>query len=203
MVTRAEDYPYSSHRAYLGIEPAGIVDVDPVLRLFGAKREIAQKEFDKYVRATRHDEHYDEFDSADDGRILGSEEFVDSAIHRVGQTGRAQRPTDGRIGKPSEDFNAEALIAAVEAVLGVASGDFCGSTRSARAVAAKEALIVAGRQLGATVRELSEITGINSSNISRRYDAAMKRSRPQVELYDPVARIKDEYKGKIIAVAQA
>ncbi len=30
MVTRPEDYEYSSHRAYLGMEPAGIVDVDPV-----------------------------------------------------------------------------------------------------------------------------------------------------------------------------
>lgn len=39
MVTRPEDYEYSSHRAYLGMEPAGIVDVDPVLRHFGARKK--------------------------------------------------------------------------------------------------------------------------------------------------------------------
>src|SRR3989442_8289098 len=36
MVNQPEDYKYSSHRAYLGMEPPGMVDVDPVLRHFGA-----------------------------------------------------------------------------------------------------------------------------------------------------------------------
>src|SRR5436305_4030184 len=51
MVARAEDYPYSSQRAYLGIEPEGIVDADPVLRLFGPKRKIAREQFAQYVTA--------------------------------------------------------------------------------------------------------------------------------------------------------
>ena len=42
IVTRPEDYKYSTHRAYLGLEPAGIVDVDPVLRHFGASKEVAR-----------------------------------------------------------------------------------------------------------------------------------------------------------------
>jgi hypothetical protein len=62
----------------------------------------------------------------------------------------------------------------VEAVYGISTDDFRGSTKSARVTAAKEILIVAGRRLGAAVRELSEITGINSSNVSRRYDRGGK-----------------------------
>src|SRR5438094_8775641 len=38
MVGRPEEYQYSGHRAYLGLEPATIVDVDPVLRHFGVKK---------------------------------------------------------------------------------------------------------------------------------------------------------------------
>lgn len=43
MTAQPEDYPYGSHRAYLGVEPVGIVDVDPVLRLFGAKKGGARE----------------------------------------------------------------------------------------------------------------------------------------------------------------
>ena len=43
MVDSASEYPYSSHGAYMGLEPPGIVDVDPVLRLFGRKKEAARE----------------------------------------------------------------------------------------------------------------------------------------------------------------
>jgi len=51
IVTRPEDYKYSSHRAYLGLEAAGIVDVDPVLRHFGASQEVARDRYRKFVAA--------------------------------------------------------------------------------------------------------------------------------------------------------
>jgi hypothetical protein len=164
-----------------------------VLRLFGAKREAAHRHFDRYVSQAANDREYTEFELAEDGRILGSEEFVDATIHRVGETGKAQRPTDGRLSQMPTDFDGEALISAVESVCRMTSEEFCSSLRSARSTAVKEALIVAGRQLGATVTELAKLTGINSSNISPRYAAAMSRRQPQSELYDPVARIVDAY----------
>jgi REP element-mobilizing transposase RayT len=179
MVPRPEDHPYSSHRAYLGLEPPGMVDVDPVLRLFAARRNVARKEFQLYVRAGMNDRSIEEFHLAEDGRILGSEEFVDSAIHRVGQTGRSQRPTDGRVRNINTGFNAKALISAVESVCGVSCHAFYGSTRSATATATKEALIVAGRRLGATVAQLAEITGMNSStsaDMTPRPDNALRNS---------------------------
>lgn len=42
-MNQPEDYEYSSHRAYLGMELAGMVDVDPVLRHFGAKKSVASE----------------------------------------------------------------------------------------------------------------------------------------------------------------
>src|SRR6185369_3269792 len=42
MVDQPEEYPYSGHRSYLGLEPGFLVDVDPVLRHFGTKRAQAR-----------------------------------------------------------------------------------------------------------------------------------------------------------------
>src|SRR5437660_5689124 len=42
MVELPEQYQYSGHRAYLGLAPAGVLDVDPVLRHFGAKKTLAR-----------------------------------------------------------------------------------------------------------------------------------------------------------------
>jgi putative transposase len=194
MVANAQEYPYSSHRAYVGLDNAGIVDVDPVLRLFAAKRQIARLEFQKYVQLGINDRSIKEFHFEEDRRILGSEEFVDSTIHRIGDTGRAQRPADGRLRDQTTEVETSALVSAVELVCGLPVASFYGSTRSARATAAKEALIVAGRRLGATVAQLAELTGINSSNVSRRYDAATRARPSQPGLYDPIARILDAYK---------
>ena len=169
------------------------MDVDPVLRLFGAKRDVARERFARYIAMGAGEGYREDLCSAEGG-VLGSEEFVDAAIHRIGETGRPYRPTDGRLGNVSGKFNPEALIAAVEAVCGVPVESFRGPARSARATAAKEALIVAGRRLGATVNELSQITGLDTSNISRRYAAALSRQRVQHELYDPTERIIEAYK---------
>ena len=75
IVTRPEGYKYSSHRAYLGLEPAGIVDVEPVLRHFGVSQEVARDRYRKFVAAGIKLGHGAEFYAADEGRILGSEEY--------------------------------------------------------------------------------------------------------------------------------
>ena len=59
----------------------------------------------------------EEFYLADQGRILGTEEFVDATIHRIGETTRVVRRAE-----LNEKFNAEALI---EAVVHVNRGQAC------------------------------------------------------------------------------
>jgi len=91
IVKRPEQYVYSGHGAYLGLEPAGILDVDPVLRHFGAKRKMARRAYREFVAAGMKLGHQDEYYLADEGRILGSEEFVDATIHRIGETALPRR----------------------------------------------------------------------------------------------------------------
>ena len=81
IVRKPEEYQYSSHRAYLGLAPAGIVDIDPVLRHFGAKREVARERYRQFVAAGIRHGRREEFYATEDGRFLGTQEFVDATIH--------------------------------------------------------------------------------------------------------------------------
>src|SRR5437773_4061213 len=91
MVNSPELYKYSGHRAYLGLEPAGIVNIDPVLRHFGTQKRLAREAYEQFVAAGIRLGHHEEFYLADQGRILGTEEFIDATIHRIGETGRIVR----------------------------------------------------------------------------------------------------------------
>ena len=172
MVTMPEEYPYSSHRAYLGLQPDDLTAVDPVIRLFGSKRESAIEHFKTYVLAETGLVASEAFDSPAEGYILGSDEFVDSTIHRIGDTPRRRSEHRKDRGKP---FDAAVLISAVATVLGLSEDKFCGPEKSAKAVLAKEVLILIARERGAAGTELSLIAGLDTSNISRRHDAAREK----------------------------
>ena len=172
MVTMPEEYPYSSHRAYLGLQPDDLTAVDPVIRLFGSKRESAIEHFKTYVLAETGLVASEAFDSPAEGYILGSDEFVDSTIHRIGDTPRRRSEHRKDRGKP---FDAAVLISAVATVFGLSEDKFCGPEKSAKAVLAKEVLILIARERGAAGTELSLIAGLDTSNISRRHDAAREK----------------------------
>jgi REP element-mobilizing transposase RayT len=168
MVQRPEQYQHSGHRAYLGLDAAGIVDVNAVLRHFGAKKAVAREAYRQFVDAGIGHGHQAEFYLAESGQILGTDEFVDATIHRIGEPASAFRnQTAG-----SREFNALALMQAVSEICEVRSAEFCGSGKGARAVMAKEMLAFIGCQEGASLKRLSEVTGMNSSTVSRRCDAA-------------------------------
>ena len=198
MVRKAEKYPYSSQRAYLGLEAVGVVDVDPVLRLFGARKNKARENFARYVGAGAKLGHQEEFYKTGEGGILGSDEFVDEAIHRLGETnGKMMR----RQGANTPEFNAKALIGIVENLLETKLVSFYGSGKGARSVFAKELLIVTGRQVGATVTTLSELTGLDPSTVSRRHDAARLRMHNNEDLQALTRKVLEQWLR--IAILQA
>lgn len=185
MVEFPEDYPYSSHRAYMDLEPAGIVDVDPVLRHFGPRRAVARQRFAKHVAGGMNLGHLEELYQAPDG-VLGTEEFVDSLIHRIGDCVPRGTPKIEEL-----EFDAEALIKAVEAASGIPRQEFCGKGKGARVVAAKETLILCGRRLGASVVDLSRLLALDTANVSRRHNSCLTRLKEDERLAD-TARLTTE-----------
>ena len=192
IVNQPEDYEYSSHRAYLGMEPPGMVDVDPVLRHFGVKRRIATERYRQFVSAGMKQGHREEFYAADEGRILGTDEFVDATIHRIGEAKRG--PWGPKNATTACEFRSDRLIAAVEKICRVSREEFCGRSKSAAAVTAKEMLILIGLQLGASRRMLTEITGISSSAVSRRCDAVRIKVQKDARIRGLAADVSKQYR---------
>jgi putative transposase len=200
IVSQPEEYEYSSHRAYLGMAPAGIVDVDPVLRHFGAKRKVARDRYRQFVAAGIKQGHCEEFYAADDGRILGSEEFVDATIHRIGETGRVNGGAKKKAFAVCE-VEPKRLVAAVEKVCRVSKEEFCSTSKRAPAIIAKEMAVLVGVQIGASMNELSELIGISPSALSRRHDAARRKLRDNASTSKLASKIIKKYKR--IAKSQA
>jgi len=60
-------------------------------------------------------------------------------------------------------------------------------------VSARELLILTGCELGASQKILAEITGLDSSTVSRRYDAAQVKVHERTELESMAKQIKTKY----------
>ena len=193
MVRKAERYPYSSHRTYLGMEDAGIVDVDPVLRRFGARKAVARERFSLFVAAGAKLGHQEQFYETESG-VLGSEEFVDEMIHRIGEFDTRAAAARRKSKATPRKLKAAILIRAVEKVCGISRKDFCGPSKEAKAVFAKEALILSGRDLGFTATALSRIACLSLASVSRRSDSARQRSADSPELAKAYNRIIRQYK---------
>jgi len=192
LVPRPEQYQYSSHRSYLGLQATGIVDVDPVLRHFGKTRDLARQRYRAFVAAGIRLDHQEDFYLAHEGSILGTQEFVDATIHRIGET----RPRKDAGRKPllgARKFDGQALIALVEKFSGITQEEFCSAGKYGAVIRAKEALILVGRKAGASVKTLSGITGLSSASVSRRYDIALQKMRTDEEMRQLVQKIDCQY----------
>lgn len=156
-------------------------------------KKLLASDFAEYVTAGMKHGHREEFYLADEGCILGSEEFVDDTIHRIGDSGRMPRANGRKQNAEPLEFKPEALIAAVENVCGISRETFCGPGKNAQAVMAKEALILAGRAAGASMSTLSQITGLSSSTVSRRHDAAIRRMQDSEGPREATAEVTKQY----------
>jgi putative transposase len=186
MVRKPEAFPYSSHRAYVGLDEPWLVDVEPVLRHFGATKKLARERFALFVRAGMKLGHREEFYRADEGRILGSEEFIEQTKNRVGEIPRGARP---QIEKRSV-LDLRALTNAVEEATGLKSAEFFSRSKTRTVVLAKEAMILVGRELDVSNAALSKLIGLDSSVVSRRFDSAKGRMKASGELRKLVRQIR-------------
>ena len=187
MVSNPSGYGYSSHRAYLGLDEPGLVDIEPVLRLFGATKKLARERYERFVSASIKRGHCEEYYPAEDQRILGSEGFVEETKRRVGEIRRGA----GAAVKQSSTPELASLVDAVAKASGLTQEEICGSGKSKRIVMAKEAVIIVGRDLGARNAGLAKVMGVDSSVVSRRFDSGRLRLKGSDELQKLVERIRE------------
>ena len=166
MVKRPEDFRYSGHRAYLGLDRSGLVDSQPVLRHFGGTKKLAVEVYQRFVEVAIADKSQDEYYRAAEGRVLGSEEFLDQMRHRVGEA---------RVKRSHKKLSLDDLLKLAERASGINRQEFCSNTKNRRAVAIKEAVIVLGKESEISNRDLARALGLDASTITRRIEAARLR----------------------------
>jgi putative transposase len=192
MVRRPEDFAYSSHRAYLGLHADRLVDVEPVLRHFGAHLKMAREKFNLFVRAGMKLGHKEEFYSAEEGRMLGSEEWVAETKNRIGEIPRGARP-QVRI---ASRLDGEALMRATERVTGLGEHELRCNRKTRALVLIKEAMIIVGRELGASNADLAKLLRLDASVVSRRYELGRAKLIESQEAKQLVERLREELTGQ-------
>ena len=81
MVSDPSDYPWSGHRAYLGLEALPWLTTDCVLAMFAPRLETARARYRRFVADAVGDGHRSEFHGgSEDGRILGDRAFLMKAL---------------------------------------------------------------------------------------------------------------------------
>lgn len=186
MVRKPAAYRFSSHRVYLGWDEPGLVDLEPVLRHFGATKKLARESFKLFVDSGIKDGHRDEFYEVDEGRILGSEEFVEETKKRIGDIPRGARPQFKNRTAP----NLEELIEAVAESTRLTAEEICSPSKRSVIVMAKEAMIFVAHQLGASNTAIAKLMGSDNSVVSRRLDSAKARIKTSGELEHLVKQIR-------------
>ena len=174
MVKRPERYEYSGHRAYLGLDKTGLVDAEPVLRHFGGTKKRAVEVYQRFVDAGLGERRQDEYYRANEGRLLGSDEFLEKIKHRIGE----HRAARTRI----ERMSIEELLSVAERSSGLRLEELSGKSKDRKTVAVREAVIVVGRERGMSNRELAEGLRIDGSAVTRRIEASRLRVEESVEV---------------------
>ncbi|OQX17133.1 MAG: transposase [Desulfobulbaceae bacterium A2] len=86
MVARADKYPWSSHRAYLGREALPWLTTDWTLAQFGTSAAKARAAYRSFVAAGAAEEHRPEFyGRGADSRLLGDDGFVAKCLAASGE----------------------------------------------------------------------------------------------------------------------
>jgi REP element-mobilizing transposase RayT len=191
MATLPEDYVYSSHREYIGSTPATVTDIDPLLRRFGNRRDVAVERFREHVAAGIGISYPAGLDSPAENVLP---DFVDASIHRLGEFDA--RPSAKRR-RRAPHIQLDVLAAAVEAVLDLRHDQFNGPDKNARSILAKEVLIITGLELGATVSQIAQMMSLDSSNISRRADAARTKLASDSKLKYAKELVEKHYAEKV------
>jgi hypothetical protein len=121
--------------------------------------------------------------------LLGTDEWIADTKQRIGEIPRGARPQ--RELKESR-LDAKALTEAIERVTGLKLVEICSAKKTSYVVVAKEAMIIVGKELGASNVEMAKLLGLDASVVSRRYESAKLKLPQSIELKTIVAGLRSQ-----------
>ena len=179
-------FRYSSHRAYLGEEETRFVDVDTVLRHFGATKKLARKRYNAFMKAGMKISSREDLYGGADKRVIGDEEFVGRIEDRVREIHK------NKVGK-IEPADLERLLEAAANTMSLTAREICSGSKKQKIVLAKESLIIVGREIGASNAELARLLGIDSSSVNKRFEAGIAKQKDLSEMQKLIEGVRKQY----------
>lgn len=90
MVVSPDDYPWSSHRAYCGVETIPWIVTEPTLAMLATNRELAVRAYADFIRDGLGQERRPEFhgEGVADNRVFGDDDFVERVVGNEVLSGR-------------------------------------------------------------------------------------------------------------------
>lgn len=191
IVLQPEAFPYSSHRAYLGLEENVLVDIDPILRHFGSTKKLARERFELFVNADTQHRHSEEYYPMEERRILGSQEFIQQTKKTAGEFSRAKKSEPASLSRR----NLRRLVRAAADATGLASKDICSPSKTRKIMTAKEAVVIVAQELGARNTMIAKVIGLDISAVSRRLDSGKSKMKRSSEFLRLVNHLREEMVG--------
>ena len=157
IVREASKYQWSSHRAYLGMGEASVVDPDEVLKMFSVRKVVAQRQYQKFVREGIGDGRGGEYYQTVDQRILGSEEFAQEV----------KKKSEKPVSIPSKLPSLMTLAREVSRASGVRISDLRGQSSSRIYARARRLFSLSARDAGYRNRVIAEYLGRDETMTSK------------------------------------
>jgi putative transposase len=181
MIQFPEEYPWSGHRAYLGMETIPWLTTDFVLSQFARKEEKARLKYREYVDEGKAEGHLQQYHSgsAYDSRVLGDDAFIDRVLTQTEA-------------KPKQRKNLDEIIQRVCRKYGIEDEELKAPGKYRKYSEARGVVAWLILETGeAKLVELSRYTRRDVSTLSSAAKVVQIRAKSDPELADCMRELKD------------
>jgi putative transposase len=176
IVNEPQDYGWSGHRAYLGLETIPWLTTDWVLSQFSKRLPLARKAYKSFVHAGKQGSHQEEYHRGTeiDSRILGDDDFVDRVL-------------DWEPKRPRTKVTLEKIMLEIGKYFHLEEKDFFVKGRGHKLSEARGMAAWLVLELGVgTLAELSKRVGRDVTTLSAGVKRLQIRSKTDSELKDAI-----------------
>ncbi len=184
MAEMPEDYPWSSHRAYLGFESVSWLSSEYVLEQFSSDLEQARREFAEFVAGRISEGHREEFygKGSIDNRVIGEDRFVENVLLQSDSL-------------PERKPSLEEVLAVVSGIYELQERDLSSSSQKRRISEARSLAAWAVHELtDGTFKDLAERLGRDISTMSAAKKRFEERFKQDSGLREKAELLKKELK---------
>ena len=153
-----EQYSWSSHRQYIGLNKDGAVDTIPVLKMFSEDLSRARRFYRKYMGEEVTISKDDLYKTVDQ-RILGGKKFVERVMGKV--------PKGIVPGKRRHGFSLGEIAKGIRQIYGITLKELRGKGKDLGVMEGRKLMSLAAREYGYKGREVAEFLRKDPAAVAR------------------------------------